>query len=149
MSADGAPDPTAIPIGHNASRFSLNIRTKLLIGGLRLASYRSYRDRLSRQRIVRLWPGAALDPVVPDLAFSLPASEAASAEITDRIKVAVGIYAVEGSPQTRQAYIELIGSFTQHLCARDYDVTVVIGDAKWDQPALKDLAQWIGDHGPR
>lgn len=46
---------------------------------LRLASYRSYRDKNSREIAAGLLPRAAEDPVVPDLAFSLPSSELPSA----------------------------------------------------------------------
>lgn len=51
----------------------------LLAGALRTAEYRSYRDENSKRVVVdRLLGRAASDPVVPDLAFSLPISRAPS-----------------------------------------------------------------------
>src|SRR5215469_1753577 len=47
----------------------------LLSGALRMAQYRSYRDANSRQVAAGLLRRAARDPIVPDLAFSLPSSE--------------------------------------------------------------------------
>jgi polysaccharide pyruvyl transferase WcaK-like protein len=42
---------------------------------LRMACYRSYRDKNTREIATGLMQGAAADPVAPDLAFSLPSSE--------------------------------------------------------------------------
>lgn len=46
-----------------------------LSAALRMARYRSYRDKNSKKVAIGLWRRAAADPVVPDLAFSLPTSE--------------------------------------------------------------------------
>jgi len=46
-----------------------------LSAALRMARYRSYRDKNSREIAAGLLRRAAQDPVVPDMAFSLPSSE--------------------------------------------------------------------------
>jgi polysaccharide pyruvyl transferase WcaK-like protein len=46
-----------------------------LSSALRMAQYRSYRDKNSRKIASDLLPRAGMDPVVPDLAFNLPSSE--------------------------------------------------------------------------
>lgn len=47
----------------------------LLSSALRLSQYRSYRDKRSKQIAMSLLQRTVNDPVVPDLAFSLPPSE--------------------------------------------------------------------------
>jgi polysaccharide pyruvyl transferase WcaK-like protein len=46
-----------------------------LSAALRMAEYRSYRDKESRKATSRLLRRTAGDPIVPDMAFSLPSSE--------------------------------------------------------------------------
>ena len=73
-------------------------RSLALIGAaLRLASYRSYRDQLSKKRADRYMRKATNDPVYPDLAFSLPKSLITGAQVAAAAGlVAVGIYGVDG-----------------------------------------------------
>lgn len=47
----------------------------LVSGAMRLARYRSYRDKNSRDIVARLMRRASSDPIVPDLAFGLSLSE--------------------------------------------------------------------------
>lgn len=46
-----------------------------LSAALRMARYRSFRDDHSRKTATGMLPSATADPIVPDLAFSLPSSE--------------------------------------------------------------------------
>ena len=46
-----------------------------LSAALSLAQYRSYRDMNSKKAAARLLRRAVLDPVIPDIAFSLPSAE--------------------------------------------------------------------------
>jgi polysaccharide pyruvyl transferase WcaK-like protein len=47
----------------------------LLSAALRMARYRSYRDINTRRIAARMWRRAARDPIVPDIAFSLPSCQ--------------------------------------------------------------------------
>jgi polysaccharide pyruvyl transferase WcaK-like protein len=47
----------------------------LISSALRMARYRSYRDENSRRAVACLLPRASTDPIVADLAFSLPTSQ--------------------------------------------------------------------------
>lgn len=58
----------ACKITSTTSRFFLS-------AALRMARYRSYRDKRSREVAAHLFQRAASDSIVPDLAFSLPPSE--------------------------------------------------------------------------
>jgi polysaccharide pyruvyl transferase WcaK-like protein len=58
-----------------ASGTNSRLSQVLLSAVLRMASYRSYRDENSKNTATALLRRASSDPVVPDLAFSLPPSE--------------------------------------------------------------------------
>jgi polysaccharide pyruvyl transferase WcaK-like protein len=58
-----------------AGKISTNTSRFFLSKALRMAQYRSYRDRNSKELAIALVEYSATDAVVPDLAFSLPAPE--------------------------------------------------------------------------
>jgi polysaccharide pyruvyl transferase WcaK-like protein len=58
----------ACKVNSTSSRFFLS-------AALRLARYRSYRDQNSKKIAIGLWRRAAADPVVPDIAFSMPSAQ--------------------------------------------------------------------------
>ena len=70
-----------------------------LAAALRLAQYRSYRDKNSREAAKRLLRGAALDPVVPDMAFTVSPPAEIQSISRDRLVIAVSpiAYARPGS----------------------------------------------------
>jgi polysaccharide pyruvyl transferase WcaK-like protein len=145
--------------------------TKLFIGAaLRLADYRSYRDRESLDHLVRMGLAPAQDAVYPDLAFSLPegvvAAGAAPSARGDRPHaddsgsppvapgrrtVAVGLYDYKGrglaGPKEHtlyRAYLEKVCAFTRWLLDHDYDVRVVLGDLTYDEAVLDDFRAAMG-----
>jgi polysaccharide pyruvyl transferase WcaK-like protein len=131
---------------------------KLFIGtALRVADYRSYRDRQSVSQLERLGLSAREGLVFPDLAFSLPPfvlARALSAPHARPLTVAVGLYdyrcrGQSGSEDsaTYADYLEKMGTFVLWLLERGYAVRVVIGDLPYDQPVLVDLRAWLGARG--
>ncbi len=106
------------------SRFFLSI-------ALRTARYRSYRDLNSREAAGRLLRRAARDPVVPDMAFSLPSAELPTrpgirANSRERMSVAISLiaYARPGSwprpkPAVYERYLQEMTRLLAHLLTRD------------------------------
>ncbi len=112
---------------------------------LRLAGYRSFRDALSRDRALALTPCVQNDPIVPDLAFSIPRqliSEVSRHDAGART-VAVGLYAVESGERSFDLYVEAIGSFVIWLMDRGNRVQIVIGDAEYDGVARAAVRAWL------
>jgi polysaccharide pyruvyl transferase WcaK-like protein len=148
--------------------------TKLFIGAaLRLADYRSYRDRESLDHLVRMGLAPSEDAVYPDLAFSLPERlVAAVPSATDKDRphadgspagspadspaypkrtVAVGLYDFKGrglaGPTELAAYrnyLDKVCAFTRWLLEHDYDVRVVLGDLTYDEAVLDDFRVAMG-----
>ena len=58
-----------------AGMISLPASRRFIWTALRMCSYRSFRETRSRAKAARILPRAVNDPVVPDVAFSLPESE--------------------------------------------------------------------------
>jgi polysaccharide pyruvyl transferase WcaK-like protein len=114
---------------------------------LRAARYRSYRDRLSRDRLFRRgFAFAGSDPVCPDLAFSLPPEMVAIQEPAPRRRptVAVGLYGYhhveeeDGRPAYGR-YLDKISSLIVRLVEAGYSVRIVIGDLGYDQEVRGDV----------
>lgn len=124
------------------------VKSRFIASALRLARYRSYRDRHSRDRAARLVEAAGTDPVYPDLAFSLPRSLLVPGRGSPRA-VAVGIYALEGDAEAIARYVETIGRFLVHLLERDYQPRIVYGDAEYDEAVCRQLLTWVELHGLR
>ena len=125
-------------------------RSLALIGAaLRLASYRSYRDPLSKKRADRYMRKATNDPVYPDLAFSLPKSliTGARAAAVAGLGVAVGIYGVDGGDAAVREYVEMVGAFVLWLLERGRTVRIVIGDMDYDLTVHARLHEWLSAHG--
>jgi polysaccharide pyruvyl transferase WcaK-like protein len=104
---------------------------------LRRAQYRSYRDEHSRAVAAGLLRQAANDPVIPDLAFSLPASELprpTPRPSTARGRVVVGIspiaYAKPGTWAYENSalydrYLQQMAIITSQLLDRNYSLVFV------------------------
>jgi polysaccharide pyruvyl transferase WcaK-like protein len=126
-----------------ASRFFLS-------SALRMACYRSYRDKNSREIALGLLSRAVKDSVVPDLAFSLPSSELPQpAELRTmaqgRTIVAVSpiVYSKPGAwPSANQdlydCYLDDISSLISHLLRRVYFL-VWLWSALSDEPVIPEL----------
>ncbi len=122
---------------------------------LRAASYRSYRDRLSRDRLSSQgFAFAAKDPVYPDLAFSLPPELVTTREPAPHrpSTVAVGVYGYhhvedgDGRP-AYQRYLDKIVSLVVRLVEAGQAVRIVIGDLAYDDEVLGDVRARLAASG--
>lgn len=143
------------PIHHPLSRLFMR-------SALRLASYRSYRDQISKDFVDSLGLDTNGDSVRPDLAFSLPRPEQVSkAEGIGKRCVGIGVMAYYGwsnSPDIGEAiytkYIEELARFVVWLLEQGNHVRFLIGE-ETDTQAVDDLrtrvlqlAHTISDDNP-
>ena len=132
-----------------------------LRSALRMAQYRSYRDKNSKGFAATLLQRASDDSVVPDLAFSLPPSEISpSAGIPARAKgrptIAISpiIYA---NPrfwpyQDRALYDRYVGQLARlvaQLLARDYFLVIVCSSLGDDETAIPELLGRLDDQSKK
>jgi polysaccharide pyruvyl transferase WcaK-like protein len=131
--------------------------SKLLIkGALLLATYRSYRDIFSKEYIEKIGFVARIDPIYPDLAFSLPENTINKACPRNKSQTIVGVglvdYYGQGHKQRRKGravydeYINKMGSFLLWLLANNYRVRLLIGDMKYDQSPKQDVLEYINKY---
>lgn len=140
----------ACKVSTRASRFLLSI-------ALRLAGYRSYRDRRSRGIASGFFRRAIKDAVVPDLAFSLPNSELPSPadnapDARGRRVVAISPMAYarpQSWPEADQAmytrYLDQLAEVMMRLLDRDCYL-VIVRSALSDDSAIRDLLLRLKDH---
>src|ERR1700682_1782937 len=126
-----------------------------LSAALRMAHYRSYRDKNSRQIAATLFHRAASDAVVPDLAFGLPASEIPSrAEIRSYAKgrTVIAISPIcygrpENWPNGDRAiyarYVAEMPALVSQLLRRDYFL-VFVRSARDDELVIPELLDRLG-----
>ena len=133
------------PIEHPATRLFIR-------AALRLADYRSYRDRHSQEGLTQAGFAAERDSILPDLAFSLPEVAQSNRRLDNgkKGKVAVGLYDYRSRGQSGNgdlaayhAYLEKVGSFVAWLVEQNYLVRIIIGDATYDTPVLEDFRNWL------
>jgi polysaccharide pyruvyl transferase WcaK-like protein len=133
----------------------------LLSATLRMARYRSYRDINTRRIAARLWRRAAGDPVVPDMAFSLPSSElpppAPIRQISrGRPVVAIspiaygkaGAWPYENAALYSRYLQELVG-ITSQLLQRDYFLLFVYSCLGADDPLVSEILQRLDEDSRR
>jgi polysaccharide pyruvyl transferase WcaK-like protein len=123
---------------------------------LRLASYRSYRDTQSRERLRAAGFFSPRDVVAPDLAFSLPGtpSHPPPAPTPGRPPVAVGLYAVRGrgarggeDAKAYRGYLDKVCTLVEQLRARGHALRLIVGDNTYDEPVLEDVRQALAARG--
>jgi len=126
----------------------------LLSAALRMARYRSYRDEHSKKLVVaRLLGRAVSDPVVPDLAFSLPSSTLPPASniraiAGSRMVVAISPIAI-GKPNCwptadlplYDRYLDEMAQVISRLLRRDYFLVLVISCLDEDQLVIPELLE--------
>jgi polysaccharide pyruvyl transferase WcaK-like protein len=123
----------------------------LLARALRMARYRSYRDMQSRRIASTLLPRANSDPVVPDLAFTLPCLNLPGpaelpVEAQGRIIVAIGLIAYAKpqawptqNPALYDRYLGEMAAVVTGLLARDYFLIFVCSSLGDDESVLPEL----------
>lgn len=116
----------------------------LLTAAARLAHFRSYRDRLSKDFMENTGLDAREDTVQPDLAFRLP-EPVSSDRVPGRLRLGVGVMTYRGwsdndpdGEQILTGYVEKLAQFVMHVLDRGHDIVFLIGDAK-DRIALNKL----------
>ncbi|MGD9829064.1 MAG: polysaccharide pyruvyl transferase family protein [Hyphomicrobiaceae bacterium] len=132
------------PITHPVSRH-------FMLWAARLASFRSYRDPASRRYMASIGLDVSRDPVVPDIAFRLPAPAASPVRTGSHpLVVGVGIMAYRGWTHSAangddiyDAYIAKMAHFVGWLLEQGHAVRLVIGERS-DAGAVSDVAQRVG-----
>ncbi len=92
-----------------ASEIHDALARRLVTAAARLASYRSFRDVLSREAMTRMGYDSSADPVYPDLAFALPVPQDGAPGTG---AVGVGIMDFHGSNDERQQADRIHASYT-------------------------------------
>jgi polysaccharide pyruvyl transferase WcaK-like protein len=114
---------------------------------LNLASFRSYRDVQSRERLLRVSFFRETDRVYPDLAFSLPTSlvpAPSAAQVPSRVGVGLYAYRDRGASGPEDLahyrhYLDCLCEVVQALKSAGHPVRIVIGDNTYDEPVLEDV----------
>jgi polysaccharide pyruvyl transferase WcaK-like protein len=143
----------SVGIGKVTSRTS----RLFLTVALRLAQYRSYRDKNSRAFAASLLEIAAQDPIVPDLVFSLPPPElprpagvraiASGRRIIGISPIAYakpGAWPVQNRP-LYDRYIRQMSRVVSQLLERDYFLVIVCSSLWDDESAISDLLGCLDD----
>ena len=104
---------------------------------LGLADYRSYRDAATKKYLNDIGLRTDADPIYPDLAFSLPRTEAPSVVEDDNSRTVIGLGLMhhgsmygEGRPSCAayERYLETLITFVEWAISGGYDVKLLIGD---------------------
>jgi len=116
----------------------------------RMASYRSYRDDLSRNFMKSIGFDVSQDPLIADLAFALPAAEEPSAPAVRNVRVGVGVMSYSGwrkggekGEAIYRTYLKKLETLVLWLHERGLEVRLLTGDSV-DRQAVTDLIQMIG-----
>ena len=128
---------------------------------LRMAEYRSYRDKHSKDIATGLLRHAARDPVVPDLAFSLPASVLPPpanipAIANGRTAIAISLIAY-GKPDwwcfqdsaVHERYVQEMTQVISELLRRGYFLLIVWSSLFDDQSVISELLGRLDDESKR
>jgi polysaccharide pyruvyl transferase WcaK-like protein len=141
-------------VSSTTSRFFLK-------GALRAAQYRSYRERNSRILVTRMMRRAAQDPVVPDLAFSLPPSEIptpAGIRSISQGRTIIGISPIAyARPHTwpyqnkalYERYVQQMAKVISQLLERRYFLVILWSSLSDRETVVPDILQRLDDKLPR
>lgn len=109
----------------------------------RCASYRSFRDRISREFVGSLGVDVANDRVFPDLAFGLPILNV-EREVSETTVVGVGVMNYRGrtggNDSIYQTYIAKLAEFVARTVTRGFDIRLILGQDN-DEVAVVDLIE--------
>lgn len=120
---------------------------------LRLADFRSYREKSTRDYLAGIGFAAARDSVYPDLAYSLPEAILPSREMHGNFGSVVGLGVMEYagkysvSDPTDKGYSTYLGhfaTFAKWLLGRGYHVRLLSGDLA-DNHARQELKDFLQD----
>lgn len=128
----------------------------LMLGALRQATYRSYRDVVSLEYLHSVGFNAAGDGVYPDLVFSLPEKEwNAPATVTGKPQTiglgVMGYYGWRNLPgygeAIYQGYLTKMKSFLAWLLDQGFAVRLLTGEIPTDERPVEDLLAFVETEG--
>ena len=138
-----------VSVGANVTNHRLTRR--LITTAVRLASYRSYRDIVSREAMQRMGVDTSDDAVYPDVAFALPAPHG-----YQRVAGSVGIGVMDYSggnddldraDALRTNYVEQMKRFGRWLVDNGRPIRVFTSDTA-DEPVVQEIAADVRAHRP-
>lgn len=121
-------------VGIGAGPLTHPVSRKFATVAVRLADYRSYRDGMSRDFVVKNLRGAEADSIIPDIAFSLPVPKVSALRTDPRPLVVVPIMQYAGwttaaqSALIEQRHERTLSEFCGWLLREGYAVNLVIAD---------------------
>jgi polysaccharide pyruvyl transferase WcaK-like protein len=125
---------------------------KLIVTAARLASYRSFRDTLSRDAMEKMGLDTSGDAVYPDVVFSLPTSTPA-APVPDSVGIGVMDYCGRNvdrrqADDIRAAYIEKITGFALWLVDRGRPIRLITSDPLADAKIIQAVQTSLKERRP-
>jgi len=141
-----------VSVGANVIRQPLT--RWLFTSAARLASYRSYRDTLSRDAMRRNGIGAGSDRVYIDLAFGIPVPPYGSGEART---VGIGVMDFYGTNDDdrsqadaiHNSYLQNMKAFARWLADRDYKIRLFVGDTNGsDQAVVQEMVADLRAYRP-
>jgi polysaccharide pyruvyl transferase WcaK-like protein len=120
-----------------------------------LATYRSYRDTVSRDFMSGIGLNSQNDPVYPDIAFQLPhPSGCTKGRRSDITTVGLGVMTYHGwrhrgekAPEIYDAYMQKLICFAEWLLDTGYHIRILAGDT-YDERAIEDLSKALKESRP-
>ncbi len=121
-----------------------------------LADFRSYRDQSTLQFLRKIGAAVAMDPVYPDLAFSLTVGSDRLLPKIGSARPVVGIglmeyagkYTVKNqTTETHTKYLHSLAEFAKWLLEQQYDIRLLIGDLA-DRAVTKEFRSLLDGLSP-
>lgn len=138
------------PIYHPVSRW-------LMKTALSMSHYRSYRDQYSKDYMASIGFDSRLDPVFPDIAFSLPKAQAVLRSAPEKVPLTIGVGVMryygwrndsEAGREIFESYLRKMSEFTLWLMRRGHSVRLLIGeDSDWE--AVEEVSRLVQAAEPR
>lgn len=120
-------------------------------GAARCATYRSFRDVISRDFIASLGIDTGSDKVFPDLAFGLPVPPSLARQAGAPLTVGLGVMNYRGrtgaGTEIYERYITKLTGFVEYALGRGFAVRLMLGQDN-DQVAVVDLMARLSQRLP-
>jgi len=136
------------PIRHPLSR-------RLMKWAAGLASYRSYRDKISRDFMAGIGLDVRQDSVVPDIVFGLPLPQPQAIIPRRSLTVGIGVMSYRGwskkgtgGEYIYETYLKKLARFALRLLEDGHHLRLLTGD-KGDGPAIQDFFRHLARLSPR
>jgi polysaccharide pyruvyl transferase WcaK-like protein len=138
-----------VSVGANVTDHRLTRR--LITTAVRLASYRSYRDIVSREAMQRMGVDTSDDAVYPDVAFALPAPRGYQ-HVAGSVGIGVMDYSggnddLDRADALRANYLEQMKRFARWLVDNGRPIRLFTSDTA-DEPVVQEIAADVRAHRP-